>query len=295
MNITFRQLQVFCEIANKGNVSRAAEATDISQSAASMALSELEKQIGEQLFDRFGRKLTLNSNGRTLLPKALEILARVDEIEKTFHKNSSQFSGEIHLGASSTIGNYVMPSIMGQFSTVHPEVDVSLMVGNTEQIIEALKNCEIDIGYIEGLCNDPQIKTTIWKQDELVVFASPQNPLTSREPDLKDLENSNWILREKGSGTRDIFERAITDKIENLKIRYELGHTEAVKNGVKHNLGISCLSRRTVEENLKNQTLSELPTPYLQLKRNFYLLIREDKYQTRTLQKFIHFANGDGT
>lgn len=290
MNISFRQLELFCEIASKGSVSRAAEKTDISQSAASMALAELEKQIGEKLFDRLGKKLILNSSGKRLLPKAKEILSRVDEVEKMFSGNRNQPAGEINIGASSTIGNYVLPELLGKFSNQNPEIQINLTVGNTEQIIESLLSFETDAGYIEGLCNDNNIETSIWQKDQLVVFSSPDHPLASKtEITPGDLTSSQWILREKGSGTRVIFENALTGHITDLNIRYELGHTEAVKNAVKNNLGISCLSKRTVKENLENGSLVELNTPFLQLARNFYLLIRKEKYRTLALNQFLTF------
>jgi len=290
MNITLRQLEVFCAVARRSNVSRAAEEVSISQSAASMALAELERQLGENLFDRPGKKLVLNANGRQLFPMATDLLTRTDEIEGLFHPDRPGNGGALKAGASSTIGNYLMPGLLGGFSQICPDIRVSLLVENTEQIIQALLDCEIDIGFIEGTCHAPDIQTRKWRKDELIVVAGPQHPLCrKRKLALNDLAAAPWILREKGSGTREIFEQALFGKIKNLDIRYDLGHTEAVKQAVKNHLGISCLSRLAVQEELNSKTLVELPTPFLSLRRDFLLLLRKGKYLTGSLNRFIDF------
>jgi len=290
MNITLRQLEVFCAIARRNNVSRAAEKTSISQSAASMALAELERQLGEKLFDRFGKKLVLNTNGRQLFPKATDLLARANEIDGLFHPDQCGDGGDLKAGASSTIGNYLMPGLLGDFSQTCPKVQVSLHVGNTEQIIQSLLDYKIDLGLIEGICRDPNIETRTWRKDELILIAGPQHPLAGKKKlSRRDLADAQWILRERGSGTREIFERALSGKVQNLNIRYELGHTEAVKQAVKNHLGISCLSRLTLEEELKHKTLVELPAPFLSLKRDLSLLLHKGKYLTGRLEQFIQF------
>jgi DNA-binding transcriptional LysR family regulator len=290
MNITLRQLEIFCEIARLGHVSQAAQAASISQSAASMALAELERQLGEKLFDRYGKKIVLNDSGRQLLPDAQELLTRAHEIEHRYHPAHDGQHGDLTIGASSTIGNYLMPAIIGRFSQNRPNVQLRLNVGNTEQIIASLLACDIDVGIIEGICRDPGIETSVWRPDELVLFASPLHPLAGAEQiTRRELADAQWILREKGSGTRDVFERALAGIIDSLHVRFELGHSEAVKQAVLNNLGISCLSRLTLHENLKNKTLVELKAPFFKLTRNFYLLLRKGKYRTRVLRDFLTF------
>jgi DNA-binding transcriptional LysR family regulator len=294
MNITLRQLDIFCKIAQSGNVSQAAQAACVSQSAASMALAELERQLDEKLFDRYGKKIVLNDSGRQLLADAQELLIRADEIERRFGPEKGTLHGGFTVGASSTVGNYLMPALIGQFSQHYSGVQLQLTVGNTEQIIASLLNCEIDIGIIEGICREPKITSTVWRSDELVLFASPLHPLAGKTHITREkLAEAQWILREKGSGTREVFERAICGVLDALDVRFELGHTEAVKQAVLHNLGISCLSRLTLQENLKNKQLVELKVSFLELTRNFYLLVRKGKYETRALKAFIEFLRQD--
>lgn len=290
MNITLRQLEIFCAIVRQNHVSRAAKELSVSQSAASMALAELERMLGEKLFDRFGKKLFLNTNGRQLFPKATDLLARANELEALFNPDQHKNRSTIKAGASSTIGNYLMPGLLGQFSETDPHSHVSLQIGNTEQIIQSLINCEIDIGFIEGPCRNPDIELQPWRGDELIVIAGPQHPLIQKSNlSLQDLIAAQWILRESGSGTRQIFEQAMGEKIQNLNIRYELGHTEAIKQAVKNQLGISCLSRLTVAEDLQNQTLLELPVPLLSLQRHLSRILRKGKYITGGLERFMQF------
>ncbi|MGE4488883.1 MAG: LysR family transcriptional regulator [Kiritimatiellales bacterium] len=290
MNITIRQLEVFCAIARRGHVGRAAEESGLSQSAASMALAELERQLGQPLFDRIGKRLALNGNGRHLFPKAVELLAHAEEIEGLFSRTGAQISGELRIGASSTIGNYLMPRLIGLFSQKHPDVRIALQVGNTDQIIHTLLDFDIDLGYIEGTCRNPNIDTEIWRTDELIIFSGQKNPLAKKPKTTRaELAASQWILREQGSGTREIFEQAVAAKLGRLDVHYELGHTEAVKQAVKNNLGISCLSRLTVAEELKAKTLTELHTPFPRLQRHFYRLQHTNKHPTRALDCFSDF------
>ncbi len=292
MNITLRQLEIFITIAKHANVSRAAEELFLSQSAASMALAELENQLGQILFNRRSRILILNESGRAMLPQAAELLARATEIEKMFAENEASLSGQIKIGASSTIGNYLLTSYIGAFSQEYPAVELNLEVGNTDQIIRSLLEFNIDVGYIEGLCHHPQIETIPWKQDRLIVFAAPEHPLAQkRRLQLTDLSAARWILREPGSGTREIFEKALQGKVERLKIGFEFGHTEAIKHAVRNNIGISCLSQRAVADLLKLGAVVELKTPFLNLERYFYCLIHRGKYRTNLFSRFIDFVN----
>ena len=292
MNITIRQIEIFVAIAEHGNVTRASENLMLSQSAASMALAEFENQIGQKLFNRCGKKLSLNESGRRVFPKASELLSRVEEIGGMFTQKSSVLAGAINVGASSTIGNYLITSYLGRFSEIYSKVEFSLEVGNTDRIISSLLDFSIDIGYIEGLCHHAKVKTIPWRKDRLIIFASPEHPLVRKKKlSPKDLESAKWILRERGSGTRDRFENAIAGKIINLNIGFEFGNTEAIKHAVKNNLGISCLSVLTISELLRNNEVIELETPFLDLMRNFYCLIHKEKYQTSALKEFIGYMN----
>lgn len=284
MRITLKQLDVFVTLAKTSNMTRASETLHLTQSACSMALSTLEHQLGSVLFDRHGKKLILNERGKVLFPKAANILAQIKELQDLT-------AGQLTIGASTTIGNYLLPGIIGHFVKQHPHTKITLRIANTEQIIKQLLSFDIDIAMIEGKCYSDEIDVLPWKKDELIIIASLHHPLAKQKKITRDdLYAAKWILREPGSGTREKFEEATQGKISTF---LELGHTEAVKHAVLANLGISCLSRTTVTELLKNGQLVELKTPFLTLTRDFYILIHKHKHKTTVLSQFIDECKTD--
>lgn len=287
MRITLKQLEVFIAVAQSGNVTRASESLNITQSATSMSLSDFETQLGRKLFDRIGKRLQLNDSGRLLLPKALDAIARVSEIE-SIASSDAALIGKLRIGASLTIGNYMLPGMIGSFMQHHPGAQVTLDVANTRHVIQALEQFQIDVGFIEGFCHQPDIEVIPWCRDELVIFAAPSHPLASaRTITADDLAAADWILREPGSGTREIFDNAILGRISRLNLLMEFGHTEAIKRAVETGIGIGCASRRTLEDALAAGSVVVLPTPFLNLERELYLLIHRQKYRTQGLEAFL--------
>ncbi|MGB4342960.1 MAG: LysR family transcriptional regulator [Moraxellaceae bacterium] len=287
MRITLKQLEVFIAVAQSGNVTRASESLNITQSATSMSLSDFEGQLGRKLFDRVGKRLQLNDSGRLLLPKALDAIARVSEIE-SIASSDAALIGQLRIGASLTIGNYMLPGMIGSFMQHHPGAQVTLDVANTRHVIQALEQFQIDVGFIEGFCHQPDIEVIPWCRDELVIFAAPSHPLASaRTITAKDLAAADWILREPGSGTREIFDNAILGRISRLNLLMEFGHTEAIKRAVETGIGIGCASRRTLEDALAAGSVVVLSTPFLNLERELYMLIHRQKYRTQGLEAFL--------
>jgi DNA-binding transcriptional LysR family regulator len=285
MNITIKQLLAFVAITQHGNVTKAAQSIFLSQSAVSMALAELESQLKYPLFDRIGKKLILNMKGANLLPKAAEIIDRIREIENLGENKTLDLVGTVKIGASSTIGNYILPPLIGHFITRHPGVKIVLQVGNTKQIINELVKFNIDIGFIEDSCDLAEINTEVWAKDELILFSSPSYWLAKLNIiTTSDLQNVRWILRENGSGTRNVFEKAMANYFKQDNIILELGSTEAIKTAVKEGIGISCLSRFTLTDELESNDVIELPVNEISIKRNFYCLTHKDKYMTQALQ-----------
>ncbi|HEV2523785.1 MAG TPA: LysR family transcriptional regulator [Gammaproteobacteria bacterium] len=286
MRITLKQIEVFVTLAKTSNMTRASETLHMTQSACSMALSTMESQLGGVLFDRQGKKLILNERGKVVFPKAANIITQVQELQDVMRgKKEVMLAGQLIVGASTTIGNYLLPGMIGNFVTRYPHTKITLCVENTERIIEKVLKFDIDVGMIEGNCYSDEIDVFPWKKDELIVIASPKHSLAKQKKmSLSDLQNAKWILREVGSGTREKFEEAMRGKIHPF---LELGHTEAVKQAVCANLGISCLSRTAVSDLLKRGQLVELKTPFLKLTRDFYVLLHKKKHKTALLSKFM--------
>ena len=286
MKYSLRQLEIFVAISRTESVSRAAEVLSLSQSATSTALSELERQFDLQLFDRVGKSLRINETGQQLLPRAVELLDRAKEIENLLQGNAG--FGHMKIGATLTVGNYLATILVARFLQEHPESRIQLQVHNTSTIVQQIANHELDLGLIEGDCNHPDIAVEPWIADELVVFCAPNHPLANqRKVTMTQLLQEQWILREKGSGTRATFDRAFHSHHSELKIRLELEHTEAIKRAVESGLGIGCISRLALKDAFRRGSLVPLSTPSLELGRYFYFLWHKQKYQTTGIREFL--------
>ncbi|WP_338885118.1 MULTISPECIES: DNA-binding transcriptional regulator YeiE [Xenorhabdus] len=287
MRITLRQLEIFAEVLKSGSTTQASQQLALSQSAVSASLTDLEGQLGVQLFDRVGKRLVTNEHGRLLYPKALALLEQAGEVEQLFKLEL----GALRLAASSTIGNYMLPEMLARYRQDYPETPLELNISNTGDVIKAVVEFRVDLGLIEGLCHDPELITQPWMKDELIVFSSPESPLLQRELSVEDLIQAPWILREKGSGTREVLEHLLFSQMSRFNIAMELGNSEAIKHAVQYGMGISCLSRRVVQEQLKNGTLSELVIPGLSLNRTLYLIYHRQKHISNALQKLLSYCN----
>lgn len=289
MHYTLRQLQVFLAVAHFENVTKAAEHLSMSQSACSGALKDLETQYDIQLFDRVGKRLQTNELGRLLRPKAEALLAMAEELEHDLKRHKDV--GQIKLGATLTIGNYLAVQLITEFMQTTKGAGVSLEVANTQSIAEKLLNFDIDIGMIEGEYHHPDLDIIPWQEDELVCFCAPGHPLAQRtQLGDDDLVQARWILREPGSGTRQAFERALSGLLPNLQILLELQHTEAIKRAVESQLGISCLSRISVKDAFARGSLVELAVPHRDFHRMFYAVLHRHKYRSAGILKWLELC-----
>lgn len=292
MVLTFRQLEIFEKIASTGSVTRAGEKLLLTQSAVSMALSQLEQLSSAPLFERSGRRLLLNDSGRLLLKEAGDILLAVKMVEKRLQGDGDTLVGELLVGGSTTIGNYLLPAILGAFARMYPETRVELRVGNTRQVAEWLETGDLDIAFVEGPCHSRGLVAAHWRDDELVVVTGPGHSWAREKSATAEmLALAPWIMREKGSGTREIFEDAMDSAGVSYAIALEFGHTEAIKNGVASGLGVSCLSRLAVHRELEHGWLVEVESP-LQLRRSLTLLKRRESSCTELLAAFLKVSGG---
>lgn len=286
MHFTLKQLKVFLAVASHENVSMAAEELAMSQSAASTALKELEQRFDVVLFDRVGKRLQLNEQGALLRPQAAALLSQAEQIESSLIRHSDV--GEVKVGATLTIGNYVAIGIMAAFIQDHPSAQVELDVENTQAIASKVRNFELDIGLIEGELQEPDLDVQYWRDDTLSVFCSPQHPLAKKkELSDADLKQADWIVREKGSGTRQAFDRAMSGMLSEIILRLELQHTEGIKRAVEAGLGIGCLSELTLQDAFKRGTLVPLLAPQRDWTRKFYFILHKQKFLSRGVQSWI--------
>ena len=296
MRLTLRQLLIFTAVADTGSTTAAGERVALSQSATSGALNELENLLGAQLFDRIGKRLLLNDNGRALLPQARSLLDGAQEIESQFGLGSTgpataPLVTRLRVGASTTIGNYVLPALVAGYSRTWPGAAVDVVIGNTRDIAAAVTRLEVDIGLIEGPCHEAELRVTPWLQDELVIVAAPTHALVqegvqARVP-LKALRQARWLLREPGSGTREAVEHVLLPHLHHLDGDMQPGSTEAIKQATAEGLGLACLSLCAVQDLVTLGRLVVLRTTLPRLTRRFYLVHHQKKRLSGNLQRFV--------
>jgi DNA-binding transcriptional LysR family regulator len=286
MRFTLRQLQVYLAVARQESVSRAGEELAMSQSAVSGALADLESQFEIRLFDRVGKRLQLSDLGRALRPRAQALHEQALELERALAQQSEV--GLLRVGATLTIGNYVTVPLMARFMNDNPGARIQLEVANTEEIVRRVANFEIDVGLVEGELHHPDLDVSAWCDDELVVFCSPTHALATRATlNDDDLRSAAWIARERGSGTRQAFERALYGLLPELNIALELQHTEAIKSAVEANLGIGCVSRIAVSEAFRLGQLKACAVPGRDFQRRFFFVVHKQKHRGTALQRWL--------
>jgi DNA-binding transcriptional LysR family regulator len=291
LRLTLRQLQIFRVVAESGSTAAAAATIALSQSATSAAINELERVLELQLFDRIGKRLQLNDNGRMLLPQALALLDGAGWIERWALDRESHI-GTLRIGASTTVGNYLLPSVLAGFREILPESarqnwQVQVAIANTSVIAARVAAFELDLGLIEGPCHEPDLTVQPWLEDELVVVTAADDPIS-----LEALAKATWLLREEGSGTREIINQLLIPYLHHLRPGIQFGNPEAIKRAAASGLGISCLSRFVVEDLLKTGELVAPPTELPKLTRRFYLVMHEQKKRTRGLDMLITHLEG---
>ena len=287
MPVTLRQLEIFERVAKCQHVTKASEQLLLTQSAVSMAIAELEKFAGAPLFERLGRSLLLNDRGRLILPEVHELLKGAGRIAQFMLESMTEPIGVLNVGASTTIGNYLLPLIVGEFSRQYPRAKAKLYVGNTQQIEAAVTTGAYDLGLIEGPSHNSSLSSAPWRDDQLVVIAGTTHPWAqARDASIAMLQTASWIMREKGSGTREIFETVMEAKGIKYAVDMELGHTEAIKKAVEAGLGVGCLSRMAVQRELDHGWLIEINTP-LDLQRTLTVVTRETGYKTTLMKSYL--------
>ncbi|SDP73608.1 LysR substrate-binding domain-containing protein [Desulforhopalus singaporensis] len=294
MSITLRQLEIFIAVAETAQVTKASKKLFVTQSAVSMALAELENQLGGSLFDRHGRSLLLNARGRFLLPLAKDITCQVSNIENIMSERNDTLDGAIDIVASTTLGNYILPYLIGAFKRVHPNVHVNLLVYNTRYAEKMVLEKDVDVGFVEGpLSGHSEIQERDWFEDELVVLCGPTDPLAHNEVFNidKDLKGKKWIMRESGSGTAAVVRERFGKYMEQVNVVMEMGHPEAVKKGVESGAGITCLSALSICREAENGWLKGLKIEGLNMKRQLRIIQRTDLDMSDALAEFLSFCD----
>lgn len=288
-----RRLQVFHAVAKQMSFTKAADVLFMTQPAVTFQIKQLEEHFNTRLFERGHGKISLTPAGEVVLKYAEKILSLSAELDTRLREMTGRLSGPLLVGASMTIAEFMLPRILGEFKSQHPEVQPKLTVGNSEAIEGRVAEHTLDIGLIEAPTHQPSLLTEVVCEDELQVIVTPQHPLAkSKTLSPKQLVEHAFVSRETGSGTReftDLYFRNAGIAAGDLKVIMELGSSEAVKGVIGTGLGFSILSRVTVE---KEQKLGELIAIPLQPKllRSLSMVYPKEKFRSRLVNTFIDFA-----
>ena len=280
-------MEIFLNVVSSGHLTNVAKEMKLSQSAVSMSIKEMENILGRPVFDRINKKLILNEVGRAFHKEIAPLYKKLSDIEYEF-KNSLN-KGMIRVGASTTIVDYLMPQIICSYMNNYADVKISLKEGNSKEIVDLIKAGAIDIGFIEGIVSDHEIISEKVGVDELVVVTA--SPTEYKDVSYIDsLADKRWVLREEGSGTREVFLDYIKEKVGPLDIFLELGHTESIKSILVNHSCLTCISKIAVQDEVDKGVLHQLSLKNFECKRDFLMVYHKDKYHSGLFEKFSYFS-----
>ncbi len=288
-----RRLQVFHTVARLMSFTKAAESLHMTQPAVTFQVRQLEEYFNTRLFDRTHNRISLTEAGQRVYEYADKIFSLYAEMENSVRDLTGEVSGVLMLGASTTIAEYMLPALLGDFKAKFPEVSIRLQVGNSDNIVSMVENNAIDLGVVEAPVGNKNLVVEGCKEDPLVLIVPHGHELAGREQvGIEELVNHPYICREEGSGTREVMlERLSAAGVDpaNLQIVMELGNPESIKGAVEAGMGISIISRATIDKELKLGTLVavELDPP---ISRPFSFVHQKQKFRLRAIEKLLEFA-----
>lgn len=287
-----QRLFTFLTICKTRNFTRAAELLHMTQPAVTKHIKFLEAYYGAPLFIRNGRLMELTEEGKILFDYTKDIEAQTLLMERKI-KNSFDIERHYNIGATLTIGEFVLPCILGKYKVLSPHTDIIMQVHNTETITKKLWNGEIDLGLVEGPFDKSKYKCRLLRSDELVFAASPQSSFSGRsEVGIDEILKSKLILREEGSGTRKVLEDkliALGYDLTHLKPYMEIGSLGAIKSLVEMNLGCTIISKTAVQKELASGSLIVIPIKGIRILREFNFIYHKES-PAELVNSFIEFS-----
>lgn len=295
VRMTLRQLRVFTAVTRTGSATAAGLEIGLSQSAVSSALAELESILGTPLFDRVGKRLVANDIARSLQPRALALLEESAAFEQAARGELPRHA--LRIGASTTIGNYVLPPLLARFLGRHDEYRhedheqwaSEVRIANTADICRAVAAFELDVGIVEGPSHEASLHALPWMRDEMVIVAAADDALASRREPVSPqaLRQATWLLREPGSGTREVADAMLQPYLQHyLRVRV-LASSGAIKRAAAEGLGLACLSRWVVQDLLDQGRLRRVRTDIPALHRQCYVVFHRTRQNTPHLAALL--------
>jgi DNA-binding transcriptional LysR family regulator len=288
------KLKIFCTVAETKSFTRTSRIVHLSQPAVSLQIQALEEFFETKLFDKSEGQVSLTPAGKILYNNAKHILEHYSEVEKEINKITGMMMGGITLGASTTLGNYILPRVIIDFKKAHPKITIKMFVGNTERIEDLLTSGFIDFGIVEGKTSKSNLKTEPLMSDELILIVHPKHPLTRKKAiSILDLTREPFILREEGSGTRQIMEEYFQShgiSIRDLRVALVLGSTESKKQAVEAGIGISFVSKWAVKKEVEDGRLKIVNLKEGGIPRILSLIFSRKSILSHAAKEFILFV-----
>jgi len=286
-------LKVFITVANTKNFSKAAKVLNLTQPAISFQIQTLEQYYQTMLFDRVNRHVKLTESGELLLEYALSMNDLQAELERKMQQLTGQVKGNLTIGASRTVGEYIMPYVVSEFKKEYPDVDIALEIYNTKQVEKNIMNNTIDVGLVESDISNKKLLYQDFLDDELVLIVSSNHRWANEDSvSFLELKDEPFIIREAGSGSRLVFEQALLDSdfdIENLNIIMEIGNITAIKTIVASGLGVSVVSKWAAEDMVKSGEVCILRIKEFTIFRKLSIILNNDFFESEACSKFIRF------
>lgn len=287
------KLKVFCTVAETKSFSKTAEIIHLTQPAVSLQIQALEEIYETKLFDRSSSTVTLTPAGEVLYKYAKEILALYASAEKVIGELTGLVKGSITVGASSTIGNYLLPGVITDFRKKHPKIKVHLLIGNTRRVVDLLNAGNIDLGLVEGDVTGQKMVVKKLISDELLLIVPSIHPWAKKkEVSISELTKEPFIFREAGSGTRQMIEKFLAKHgitPHSMKVSLVLGSTEAIKDAVENGLGVSIVSRWAARKESKYGTLHLLRFKEERMLRDFSLILNKNLLSGYAIDEFLTY------
>ncbi len=286
--LNFNHLRLFLAVAEYDGVTRAAEAVFVSQPAVSKAVQELERQVGVPLLEHVGRRVVLTEAGEILAEYARRIFILAEQGKGAMDELRGLDQGHLSIGASTTIGIYLLPAVMGVYHARYPAITLALDIENTELVIARLRSSAIDLALVEGPVAGDDLRAELYRDDILTLITAPGHALAERGMATPaDLVSAPFLMREFGSGTREVVEVALRQHGVTPVIAMELGHTEAIKLAVAAGLGVSILSTLTVQHELARGLLVAVPITDVTIRRTLLRVQRRDYRPSSAARAFL--------
>jgi DNA-binding transcriptional LysR family regulator len=288
-----RRLQVFHTVARLLSFTKAAEELHMTQPAVTFQIRQLEEHFNTRLFDRTHNRISLTEAGIKVYDYSDRIFALNAEMENAVREITGEISGVLILGASTTIAEYMLPSLLGDFKKKYPEVGIRLKVSNTDGIVSMVENNTIDLGVVEAPVSNKNLVVENCRMDQLVLVVPPEHELSRQKVfNVQQLHNYPYICREEGSGTREVLRDVLHQhglEQNELNVVMELGSPEAIKGAVEAGMGVSILSRSTVGKELRLGTLVAVKLDPA-IERPFSFVHQKQKFRLRAMEELLQFA-----